>query len=127
MTIVFDVVIFFLPIPVLWTVQINRRRKAALSGVFLLGLFTTVCSILRMARIPALAVDGNSTLLVLWGTIEVNVGVRNLASNSPLEFSHQLTNEHQDFINLRPGARTAAHVLLRDNLSTSQLKSSQPF
>jgi hypothetical protein len=87
MTIVFDVVIFLLPIPVLWTLQINRRRKAALSGIFLLGLFTTVCSILRMARIPALAVDGNSTFLVLWGTIEMNVGVRNLTANLQISSS----------------------------------------
>ena len=91
MTIVFDVVIFLLPIPVLWTLQINRRRKAALSGIFLLGLFTTVCSILRMTRIPALAVDGNSTFLVLWGTIEMNVGVRNLTANL-----HQISSSDND-------------------------------
>lgn len=84
-TIIFDVVIFLLPIPVLWTLQMNRRRKTALSGVFLLGLLTTVCSVLRMTRIPALAVDGNSTFLVLWGTIEMNVGVSNLVSNAHSE------------------------------------------
>jgi hypothetical protein len=74
-TIVYDIIIFLLPIPLLWTLQIRRRRKIALMGVFLLGLFTTLCSFLRLSRIAPLAVDGNSTYLVLWGTIELNVGV----------------------------------------------------
>jgi hypothetical protein len=36
-----------------------------------------------MTRIPALAVDGNSTFLVLLGTIEMNVGVSGSIANSP--------------------------------------------
>lgn len=44
--------------------------------VFLLGLFTTICSIMRMVQIITIAKTGNSTMLVLWGTIEMNVGVR---------------------------------------------------
>lgn len=75
-TIFFDIVIFFLPIKFLLGIQVNVRRKAALIGVFLLGLFTTVCSILRMVQINQISKDGNSTYLVLWGTIEMNVGVR---------------------------------------------------
>jgi hypothetical protein len=74
-TIVYDITIFFLPIPFLWKLQINTRRKIALMVVFLLGLVTTVCSIMRMTRIAPLAIDGDSTLLVLWGTVELNVGV----------------------------------------------------
>lgn len=77
-TIFFDVIIFLLPVPFLWRLHVSSRRKAALIGIFLLALLTTVCSILRMTRIPALAVDGNSTLLVSWGTIEINVGVGTL-------------------------------------------------
>lgn len=74
-TVVFDVIIFLLPIPFLWKLQINARRRVVLIGMFLVGLFTTICSIMRMLRIFPLAVDGNSTMLVLWGTIELNVGV----------------------------------------------------
>jgi hypothetical protein len=55
--------------------QINNRRKAALIGMFVLGLFTTICSIMRMVQIITIAKTGNSTMLVLWGTIEMNVGV----------------------------------------------------
>lgn len=75
-TILFDVVIFFLPIPFLWKLQMNNRKKYGVMGLFLLGLFTTICSIMRMVQIERIAKgDGNSTMLVVWGNIELNVGV----------------------------------------------------
>ncbi|KAL8708413.1 MAG: hypothetical protein Q9220_006703 [cf. Caloplaca sp. 1 TL-2023] len=74
-TIFFDVVIFFLPIPLLLKLNINSKKKIALVCVFLLGLLTTVCSIMRMVQIIAIARSGNSTMLVLWGVIELNVGI----------------------------------------------------
>jgi hypothetical protein len=74
-TILFDIIILLLPIPVLLDLQINTRRKMALLVVFTLGIFTTFCSIMRMVQIGQIAKDGNSTMLVLWGTIEMNVGV----------------------------------------------------
>ncbi|KAL8870913.1 MAG: hypothetical protein Q9174_003147 [Haloplaca sp. 1 TL-2023] len=74
-TIVFDVIIFFLPIPLLLGLNINPKKRGVLVIVFLLGLLTTVCSIMRMVQIVAIAETGNSTMLVLWGVIELNVGV----------------------------------------------------
>ncbi|KAI4136776.1 MAG: hypothetical protein L6R39_007616, partial [Caloplaca ligustica] len=74
-TIFFDVIIFFLPIPLLLKLNINLKKKVALVCVFLLGLLTTVCSIMRMVQIIAIANTGNSTMLVLWGVIELNVGI----------------------------------------------------
>jgi len=79
-TIVYDIIIFLLPIPLIWALQIQKRRKIALMGVFLLGFFTTLCSFLRLSRIAPLAIDGDLTYLVLWGTIELNVGVSNVIS-----------------------------------------------
>lgn len=76
-TIFCDVVIFLMPIPLLAKVQINMRRKIALIAIFMLGLFTTICSVMRMVQIITIAKTGNSTMLVLWGTIEMNVGVSN--------------------------------------------------
>ena len=75
-SIFFDVFIFFLPIPLLLSLNIDTKRKIVLCGVFLLGLLTTVCSILRMYQITVIAKTGNSTMLVLWGVIELNIGVR---------------------------------------------------
>jgi hypothetical protein len=79
-----------LPIPLLLSLNIKTAQKAGVVCLFLLGLFTTVCSILRLTQIHRVADgDGNSTMLVLWGTIEFNVGVslgvkqvvRNLMAN----------------------------------------------
>ncbi|KAL8851535.1 MAG: hypothetical protein Q9221_003554 [Calogaya cf. arnoldii] len=74
-TIFFDIVIFFLPIPLLMKLNINNKKKIALICVFMLGLLTTVCSIMRMVQIITIANTGNSTMLVLWGVIELNVGI----------------------------------------------------
>ncbi|KAL8968542.1 MAG: hypothetical protein Q9183_002417, partial [Haloplaca sp. 2 TL-2023] len=74
-TIFFDVVIFVLPIPLLLKLKIGFKKKAGLVVVFLLGLLTTVCSIMRMVQITTIAETGNSTMLVLWGVIELNVGI----------------------------------------------------
>ncbi|KAJ5260521.1 hypothetical protein N7478_012126 [Penicillium angulare] len=74
-TIVFDVIIIILPIPVLLQLNIKPAQKAGVVCLFLLGFFTTTCSILRLSQIHRVAFgDGDSTMLVLWGTIEFNVG-----------------------------------------------------
>ena len=74
-TIVCDVVTFFLPVPMLARLQMDRRRKVGIILVFTLGLFTTVCSVMRMLQIKQIAKDGNNSTLVLWGTAELNVDV----------------------------------------------------
>lgn len=65
-----------LPIPVLIKLEVKLSKKLGLIGLFTLGLFTTFCSIMRYTTIDRIQHgDGNSTMLVLWGTIEFNVGV----------------------------------------------------
>ncbi|KAI3542611.1 [Colletotrichum costaricense] len=81
-TIISDVVVAVLPIPVLLKLNVRVEKKAGLIAIFLLGLFTTLCSILRYLEINRIQYgDGNSTMLVLWGTIEFNVG--NIVSSLP--------------------------------------------
>ncbi|CAM1501409.1 Fc.00g105710.m01.CDS01 [Cosmosporella sp. VM-42] len=76
LTIISDVVVALLPLPVLWKLEIRLGKKLGLIAIFALGLFTTICSILRYMQIDRIQTgDGNSTMLVLWGTIEFNVGV----------------------------------------------------
>ena len=93
-TIFFDVVIFLLPIPLLLRVQITTPRKVALIGLFVLGLFTTVCSVLRMIQIIIISKNGNSTMLVLWGAIEMNVGVWLLSLSLPPSLSPSQRTTH---------------------------------
>ncbi|EEA19337.1 hypothetical protein TMatcc_009473 [Talaromyces marneffei ATCC 18224] len=70
-----DIITILLPIPMLLDLKVRPAQRAGIIALFSLGLFTTVCSILRMTQIRVIAYgNGNSTLLVLWGTIEFNVG-----------------------------------------------------
>ncbi|KAL5094858.1 hypothetical protein Trisim1_005589 [Trichoderma cf. simile WF8] len=81
-TIVSDIIVAILPLPVLLKLNIQTSKKVGLIAIFLLGLFTTICSILRYTQINRISNgDGNSTMLVLWGTIEFNVG--NMVSSLP--------------------------------------------
>ncbi|KAB8295261.1 hypothetical protein EYC80_007172 [Monilinia laxa] len=75
-TIIFDVVVFVLPIPFLSSLRMDIRKKIGIITAFALGLFTTGCSILRMKEINFIANgSGNSSRLALWGNIELDVGI----------------------------------------------------
>ncbi|MCJ1307570.1 hypothetical protein MMC25_001217 [Agyrium rufum] len=47
--ILLNFVLLILPLPQIWSLQIEKYQKLALSGVFLLGSFVFVCSIIRVA------------------------------------------------------------------------------
>ena len=83
LTILYDCVIFLLPIPLLARIQISRRPKIGLIGMFALGLFTTICSVQRMLQIKSTTTNGDSTRLVIWGIVEMNIGVS-------LDFPHHV-------------------------------------
>lgn len=75
-TIVSDVIVAVLPIPMLLSLNIQLSKKLGLIGIFILGLFTTLCSVFRYLQINRIQYgDGNSTMLILWGVVEFNVGV----------------------------------------------------
>ncbi|CEJ92812.1 hypothetical protein VHEMI08442 [[Torrubiella] hemipterigena] len=81
-TIVSDIIVALMPIPVLLKINIGTAKKLGLIGMFTLGLFTTVCSILRYSQIHRIQYgDHDSTMLVVWGVIEFNVG--NMLSSLP--------------------------------------------
>ncbi|OAA79366.1 integral membrane protein [Akanthomyces lecanii RCEF 1005] len=82
LTIISDVLVAVLPIPVLLKLNIRLEKKLGLMGIFALGLFTTLCSILRYTQINRIQYgDHDSTMLVVWGVIEFNVG--NMVSSLP--------------------------------------------
>ncbi|KAL8754889.1 MAG: hypothetical protein Q9184_004970 [Pyrenodesmia sp. 2 TL-2023] len=74
-SIFFDVVIFPLPIPALVRLNISKAKKKVLIALFGLGAFTTACSAMRMYQISVNEKTGNATMLVVWGVIELNVGI----------------------------------------------------
>ena len=70
-----DLVLFFLPVPLVWRMQLDRRVKLGLTVTFLLGLVTTFCSIIRIVAIKYIDKTGNTTNFILWGVVEACVGV----------------------------------------------------
>lgn len=83
LTIVCDVFVFLLPVPLFFSLQISLRRKFVLSALFVLGFFTTACSIMRMVQIWEIPKTGDNSPLVLWGAAEMNVGVSRASSRTP--------------------------------------------
>lgn len=71
----YDIIILILPIPMFLKLQMNNRKKVGLIGLFLLGIFTTLCSIMRLTQVKSIISGGDVTGLVLWATVEMNVGV----------------------------------------------------
>lgn len=105
-TIITDVTIIVLPIPLLLGLNIKVAQKAGVVCLFLLGLFTTVCSIMRLTQIQRVAFgDGNSTMLVLWGTIEFNVGVSGMTGFVRNMMADLSVLEHRHLHSI-PGATT---------------------
>ncbi|KAK7918019.1 hypothetical protein PG985_009893 [Apiospora marii] len=75
LTILFDLLVMFLPFPTLYRSRIQKRRKAVLLGLFATGLFITVTQILRIQTIKQLTSYLNSAPVTLWSNIEANLGI----------------------------------------------------
>ncbi|WYZ35900.1 hypothetical protein EsH8_X_000547 [Colletotrichum jinshuiense] len=75
LTIAFDIVVMFLPFPVLATSKIQKRKKFVLLGLFGLGAFITVIQIIRIQTVHALANYLDSAPLIMWSSIENNLGI----------------------------------------------------
>ncbi|KAK2008049.1 integral membrane protein [Colletotrichum eremochloae] len=75
LTIVFDVLIMFLPFPVIITSQIQRRKKAVLLGLFILGVFVTVIQAIRIQTIMSLSNYLDSQQAIRWSVVEACTGV----------------------------------------------------
>ncbi|KAK7951457.1 uncharacterized protein PG986_007185 [Apiospora aurea] len=75
MTIVLDVLVMLLPFPTLYASKIQKRKKAVLLGLFALGIFITIIQMFRIQTIKSLANYLDSAKLIMWSTIENNLGI----------------------------------------------------
>lgn len=80
LNIAFDLIVFFLPVPRLVKLQVkDTRRKVGVVFIFLVGLFVTVCSIIRLQYIAQVGQYSNATYhyneIGLWSGVEADVGV----------------------------------------------------
>ncbi|KAL5322258.1 hypothetical protein ACEPPN_010230 [Leptodophora sp. 'Broadleaf-Isolate-01'] len=83
LSMIFDIAIFALPIPLLWALKLPRRQRLGLVAVFAVGLIVLISSILRlytlviMLNTPAYRSDNTwSTVDAMnWSTVELNVAI----------------------------------------------------
>ncbi|KAI1778219.1 hypothetical protein F4818DRAFT_289966 [Hypoxylon cercidicola] len=75
LTILWDFSVMFLPFPVLIKTKIPTRKKVVLLGLFALGFFVTAIQIIRIQYIKSLSNPLDSGYLILWSTVESNLGI----------------------------------------------------
>lgn len=74
-----DIVALSLPLPLLWKLHVTKEKRLQLIGIFLLGGFVCIISIVRcveLARVSA-SVDSSYAYAttIIWSTIEVGIGI----------------------------------------------------
>ncbi|KAL8849210.1 MAG: hypothetical protein Q9221_005788 [Calogaya cf. arnoldii] len=73
-----DILILTLPIPIVWGMHLNRSKKIAVSGVFLLGSFVCVASIIRFYCLEQISRNDPTWGNVnsgIWTTVESSIGI----------------------------------------------------
>lgn len=79
LNIFFDILTIILPVPRLLSLSIPGRKKLAVVATFLIGLFVTLCSIIRLRYLAAFGSASNITWLYnpigIWSNVEINLGV----------------------------------------------------
>ncbi|KAF9691107.1 hypothetical protein EKO04_010797 [Ascochyta lentis] len=80
--ILFSIVI---PIPLLWSLQMNKRQRTSLICIFGLGIFATVAALVRLSFLTIYGKTGDwlwdSRDLTIWTIVESNIGI--IAGNLP--------------------------------------------
>ncbi|CAN8099360.1 unnamed protein product [Discula destructiva] len=79
LNIILDVAIFLMPISKLMKLEIDWKAKIGVVLTFMLGLFVTICSIIRLTYLKGWASSTNQTYdyanLAPWSLVELNAGV----------------------------------------------------
>ncbi|EAU30738.1 predicted protein [Aspergillus terreus NIH2624] len=74
-----DVIILCLPMPIVWGLQMPRAQKWAISGIFLLGGFVCVATIIRIWAITKMKVSVDITWAIgdamIWSNVEPCIGI----------------------------------------------------
>ncbi|KAK5114635.1 hypothetical protein LTR62_002208 [Meristemomyces frigidus] len=78
--IVTDIATVILPLPLVRQLNMQKRSKLALSGVFALGFFTCLVSVLRLESIYAAAhlqggLNFHGAMAAVWSAVEINTGI----------------------------------------------------
>ncbi|KKY34131.1 putative integral membrane family protein [Diaporthe ampelina] len=70
-----DLVFALLPVPILWSVQLNWKVKLAVSAVLALGIFASAAAVVKMTFLSSYGSHGDflwdSTDITIWTTVEI--------------------------------------------------------
>ncbi|KAL8852978.1 MAG: hypothetical protein Q9221_002126 [Calogaya cf. arnoldii] len=78
LTVIVDILVLALPMMIVWKLQMNRSKKIGVMGIFLLGGFVCLASIIRMVYIHQIVVNDPTWTQVnpsIWSTIEPCMGI----------------------------------------------------
>ncbi|KAL2795261.1 hypothetical protein BJX66DRAFT_337046 [Aspergillus keveii] len=74
-----DVIILCLPMPIVWRLQMPKSQKWAISGIFLLGGFVCVATIVRIYTITKMKSSVDITWVIgdamIWSNVEPCIGI----------------------------------------------------
>jgi hypothetical protein len=86
-SVITDLICAFLPVVVLWNVQIARSLKVAVCGLMSLGLIATACGIVRASSLGTQVTDlsFDYCIAAIWGNTELHLGI--IATNLSLSRS----------------------------------------
>jgi hypothetical protein len=95
-TIISDVVILLLPVPMLSSINRPLKEKIALVGVFFAGTFATISSCVRIYSLHQFynhAQNGDGNPIATWSQIEINLGIVCSSGPGTSNFVTPLTSE----------------------------------
>ncbi|KAL8944881.1 MAG: hypothetical protein Q9216_000171 [Gyalolechia sp. 2 TL-2023] len=78
LTIICDLAVLLLPMPIVWNLQMKRSKRIGVMGIFLLGGFVCVASIVRMFYVhQVVPVNPTWTQVdpAIWSTVEPCIGI----------------------------------------------------
>ncbi|CAG9989602.1 unnamed protein product [Clonostachys byssicola] len=78
--VIIDFVLVLMPIPYVWGLNVPLGQRLILAGMFLLGLFVCIVSIIRLTEVMSISTsDTNITYnlknFMLWSIVEINIGL----------------------------------------------------
>ncbi|KAL4802501.1 hypothetical protein BDV18DRAFT_163903 [Aspergillus unguis] len=74
-SLIFDVIIIALPLPILARLKLKMRQKILLGVLFGLGFFVTIIQIIRIFTVANLETYANSEPIIIWSDVEISLGV----------------------------------------------------
>ncbi|KAH6696669.1 hypothetical protein BKA61DRAFT_247692 [Leptodontidium sp. MPI-SDFR-AT-0119] len=129
---VFDLAIFILPIPIVWEMQLPKRQRLAVEGVFGVGLIVLIASILRLYNLISLFNNPSRMKDSTWSTagslnlstLEIHLALvlSCLATFKALVqkyFPHLLGSSHLTIVTPTGGSALHSHSRNEPNFNTA--------